>query len=214
MAPSYAAAIYVPPTIKPKKGYLFKPEYNVIWGGTLNTDAGSYVRPGINMGTTGGEGLGLLDGFSFNIDPQSAPITGSNVNETGLREITAEQCTIDLTLKTWNIPVLSAFLSNGNVYEIDGGNEVAMTFGGGARLEAVPLVLHIRNTSANTPETPGLLSNGIRGIFATFYSCTPSSPLNFDQLLATENKTLSLQFTASRELDRPAGAQTGVLYVY
>lgn len=208
MAPTYGA--YVPPAVIENAGYLVRPEYSVVFGGTLSS---TYAMDNVPIGTTGGRNLGLLEAFGFSIEASPTPITGANVLESGLYEITAETVTINLTLKEWDLEVVAACINNGLDYDLASGEEKVITFGGGAKVEYNPLMVSLINASANKPTTQGL-SNGITGMIGTFYRVMCTSQFAMDQLQANENKPLALEFKAVRDFNLPQGQQTGNLYIY
>lgn len=208
MAPTYSQ--FVAPDVLPRKGFLMRPEYTVLYGGTLGA---TYVAPGVQIGTTGGNNLGLLDAFGFTLNNTVNPITGANVLESGLYEITAEEVTIQLTLKEWDLDVISDTFLNGAEHVIAGGAERLFSFGGGSKISYKPLVVTGLNKSVNAPSTQNI-ANGITGFIATFYLTVFTGSLAFDQLQANENKPLALEFRAVRDFTRTAGAQCGSIYFY
>lgn len=207
MAPTYSG--YVSPAVQPRKGFLLKPEYTVSYGGTV---VPTYVASGVQIGSSGGNNLGLMSAFGFTLNNTVNPITGSNVLESGLYEITAEEVTIQLTLLEWDLDVIRDAFLNGKEITIE-ADEKLFTFGGGSNISYKPLVVYGVNKSVNAPTTEDI-AGGITGFIATFYQTVFTGSLSFDQLQANENKPLALEFRAVRDFTRPAGTQTGSIYFY
>ncbi len=201
---------YIAPPVLAQKGYLVKPEYSVIFGGTVS---GTYAVSGVPVGTTGGSNLGLVEAFGFNINTTVTAVTGANVLESGIYEITAEECTISVTMKEWNLDLIKAVMMNGASYSLNDGSEALLTWGGGNNFTYYPLQLNFANKSINAPSSVSL-ANDITGGIATFYNVICTTGLNMDQLQANENKPLALEFRAVRDTTRLSGAQTGSLWLY
>lgn len=185
--------------------------------GSLETTSATYTAYNASIGlkTATSFNLGELSELGLTISATVEPYESVNVRQPTIYIVTEEECTISIGITQFDYRIMEQMLHHGVMRKLNNApsNEYLFTFGGLCAIKSRPINIGVKNIACFLPAGADA-HLGVTGISFTIYDALCTTGLVWDNIVAAELNTITVEYSGRPVLTNALGNQVGSIYLW